>query len=284
MPQILKGAPVARDIREECGRRAAALRERGIVPTLCILRVGERPDDVAYEASAMKKCEQAGVRAISRALPEGADTQGLLAAVDRLNEDDSVHGVLLLRPLPRGVDEDAAKERLLPQKDVDCMGDGNLYRVLGGDESGFLPCTPQAVVRILDHYGISLEGKEAVVIGRSLVVGKPLSMMLLSRNATVTICHSRTANLAEVCRRADVLVCAAGVPGMVDRTFVKPGAIVVDVGIHLDGDGKLTGDARFDSVQEVAGGTTPVPGGVGSVTSWLLVEHVIRACETAKAE
>ena len=166
------------------------------------------------------------------------------------------------------------------------MGDGNRDRVLGGDESGFLPCTPQAVVRILDHYGISLEGKEAVVIGRSFVVGKPLSHdAFVPENATVTICHSRTANLAEVCRRADVLVCAAGVPGIVGNCpFVKPGAIVVDVGIHLDGDGKLTGDARFDSVQEVAGGTTPVPGGVGSVTSWLLVEHVIRACETAKAE
>jgi methylenetetrahydrofolate dehydrogenase (NADP+)/methenyltetrahydrofolate cyclohydrolase len=284
MPQILKGAPVARAIREDCTRRAEALQKRGITPTLCILRVGERPDDLAYEASARKKCEQAGVRAICRTLPAKTDTQGLLAAMDQLNADDGIHGVLMLRPLPWGADEDAVKERLASGKDVDCMKDENLYRVLGGDENGFLPCTPQAVVRLLEHYGIALSGKEVVVIGRSLVVGKPLSMMLLSRNATVTICHSRTESLAEVCRRADVLVCAAGVPGMVNRSFVKPGAIVVDVGINLSEDGKLTGDAQFDSVQEVAGGTTPVPGGVGSVTSWLLVEHVIRTCEAAEVQ
>jgi len=279
MPQVLKGAAVAKAIREGCKEKTQTFVERGILPTLCIMRVGEKSDDIFYEESAMKKCAAVGIRVIHKVIPETADTTEMLNEIWKVNEDDGIHGLLLLRPLPKHMDEKGIIAALKREKDVDCMVDENLYAVLCGDERGFVPCTPQAVVRLMEHYGIQPEGKEAVVIGRSTVVGKPLGMMLSKRNATVTYCHTMTKDIRAVCKRADVLICAAGKAKMVDASFVKEGAVVIDVGINTDENGKMVGDADTDDVLKKASAVTPVPGGIGSITSWLLIEHVLKACE-----
>ncbi|MDL2225291.1 bifunctional 5,10-methylenetetrahydrofolate dehydrogenase/5,10-methenyltetrahydrofolate cyclohydrolase [Eubacteriales bacterium OttesenSCG-928-M02] len=284
MPLVLKGAPVVRKIREKIEKDVAHFTGEGCVPTLAILRVGERADDIYYENSAVKKCNDVGIKAHQIHLPGHADTNAVLMEVRAINREKGIHGALVLRPMPGQVEENAIKEALDPAKDVDCMCDENLFRVFCGDEAGFVPCTPQAVVRLLEHYDIPVEGKEVCIIGRSLVVGKPLSMMLLKRNATVTMCHTRTADLEMVTQRADILIAAAGAMHMVKKNHVKPGAIVVDVGINMDADGKMTGDVDYDAIQEVAGGISPVPGGIGGITSWLLLEHVLDAVKNQRGE
>lgn len=282
MAEILKGAPVAAALSEELIARAETLRKAGTVPTLAILRVGERPDDISYETGAMKRCGKIGIEVKRFLLPEDCTKEQLLDAVREINGDGSIHGCLMFRPLPDKEMEDAACSLLAPEKDVDCMTSGSLASVFTGKGAGFPPCTAQACIELLDHYGIELKGKRAAVIGRSLVIGKPVAMMLLQKNATVTICHTRTVDMPSVCRGAEIIIAAAGKAGVVDKTFAAPGQVVVDVGINVDENGKLCGDVKFDEAEPVVSAITPVPGGVGAVTTAVLAKHVIEAAEKAR--
>ena len=279
MADILKGAPAAAALTEKLILRAAALREKGVVPTLAILRVGEREDDISYETGAMKRCAKVGVEAKQFLLPADCTKKQLLDAVREINADSSIHGCLMFRPLPDRDMENTACALLAPEKDVDGMTAGSLAAVYAGKGAGFAPCTAQAVMELLEHYGVELTGKKAVVVGRSLVIGRPVSMLLQQKNATVTMCHTKTADLPGECRRADVLVVAAGKAGVVTKDFVSPGQTVIDVGIHVGEDGKLCGDVKFDEAEPIAAAITPVPGGVGSVTTAVLCKHVIEAAE-----
>lgn len=280
MTELLRGAPVAAAITEEVAARAASLAERGVVPTLAILRVGQRPDDLSYERAAARRCEKVGVAVRRLALPEDASTEVLLDAVRLVNEDPSTHGCLIMRPLPAHVDEAAVCAALDPAKDVDGVTAGSLYGVFAGQGVGFPPCTAQAVLALLDHYGVRLSGARAAVVGRSLVIGRPVAMMLLARDATVTLCHTRTADLADELRRADVIVCAAGHAGTVGADALRPGQVVVDVGINWDEQSQsLVGDVDAAAADGVVRAITPVPGGVGSVTTAILARHVVEATE-----
>ena len=280
MTELLRGAPVAAVLTEDVAARAASLAGRGVVPTLAILRVGERSDDLSYERAAVKRCEKNGVAARVLALPEDAGTEVLLAAVRDVNENPAIHGCLIMRPLPAHVDEAAVCAALDPAKDVDGVTAGSLYGVFAAHAVGFPPCTAQAVLALLDHYGVSLSGARAAVVGRSLVIGRPVAMMLLARDATVTLCHTRTADLAAELRDADVVVCAAGHAGTVGADALRPGQVVVDVGINWDDKSQsLVGDVDFAAADGVVRAITPVPGGVGSVTTAILARHVVEAAE-----
>ncbi len=279
MAQLLKGAPAAAAICAGLSARSESLQARGITPTLAILRVGERPDDISYETAAVKRCEKTGVAVKRFLLPADCSRDALLHAVRQINGDSAIHGCLMLRPLPDPKAEWEACGALLPEKDVDGITPAALGAVFTGQGSGYPPCTAQACLEILDHYGVHLEGKRAVVIGRSLVIGRPVSMLLQRRNATVTMCHSRTEDLPAVCREAEILIAAAGQAGMVDASCVRPGQTVIDVGIHVTQAGTLCGDAAFDAVEPIVGAITPVPGGVGAVTTAVLVKHVMEAAE-----
>ena len=277
MAKLLKGIEAAKSISARLQQETAWLREQGIIPCLAILRVGQREDDLAYERGAMKRCDTVGITVRQVVLPETVTQEELLAAVEEINRDDSIHGCLIFLPLPGHLDEDAVRRALAPAKDVDGITGGSLAAVYGGGGEGYPPCTAQACVELLKHYEVPLQGKRVVVIGRSLVIGKPVSMLLLNENATVTICHSRTENLPAVCREADVLVVAVGRMGLVGAGHVRPGQTVLDVGIHMDGDGNMRGDVRFDEVEPVVEAVTPVPGGVGSVTTAILAAHTVAA-------
>jgi len=279
MARILKGAEVNAAINADLTARVAALNARGITPCLAIVRVGERGDDIAYEKGAAKRCEKLGVAVKFVTLPGDVSQDELLGIIRGINEDDSVHGCLLFRPLPRHLDENLIRNTLAPEKDVDGITDLSLAGVFAGKNEGFPPCTPAACMEILRHYGIPLKGKKAVVVGRSLVVGKPAAMMLLGENATVTVCHTKTENMADVCREADVLIAAAGRAGVVGEGFFREGQTVIDVGINVTEEGKLTGDADFAAAEPVVDAITPVPGGVGTVTTTVLVKHVVEAAE-----
>ena len=281
MAELWKGAPAAAALTEALIPRAQALRERGIVPTLAIVRVGERPEDLSYERGAMKRCEKVGIAVRQFLLTETSSQADLMEVIEEVNRDDSIHGCLLFRPLPRHMDEQAACAALAPEKDVDGITPGSLAAVFSGSGAGYPPCTAQACLELLDHYGYELKGKRAVVVGRSLVIGKPVSMLLLGRHATVTICHTRTADLPAECRRAEVLIAAAGKAGVIGADCLSPGQVILDVGINADGDGNLVGDVDFAAAEPVAGAITPVPGGVGAVTTSVLARHVIEAAETA---
>lgn len=284
MAEILKGAPVAAALSDAMAIRIKRLKENGIAPTLAIVRVGQRDSDLAYERGAVKRCETAGIEVRRFVLPEDCPQECLLKTVRQINDDGKIHGCLLFRPLPKQIDERLVCETLIPEKDVDCITSGSLCGLFTGSQNGFPPCTAQACIEILDHYGCALKGKRVAVIGRSLVVGKPVSMMLQSRNATVTMCHTKTEDLAARCREAEVLVVAAGRAGIVDETFVSPGQTVIDVGIHTDAGGHLCGDVRFDRVEPVVASITPVPGGVGAATSAVLAKHVVEAAEKRLGE
>ena len=277
---LMKGAPVAAAMTEKLALRAQGLKQAGVTPTLCILQLGERADDLVYKRSAMKRCDKVGIRVQEIVLPESCPREKLLESIEQVNRDDAVHGLLMMRPLPVREDEDAARAMLAPEKDMDGVTAIAQSKVFTGAGAGYPPCTAQAVMEILDHYGIELAGRRAAVIGRSLVVGRPVAMMLMARNATVTLCHTRTEQLPEICRQADILVSAAGRAGLVTREFTKPGQVVVDVGINVNG-GTLCGDADFEGVEPAVRAITPVPGGVGAVTTAVLAEHVIRAAEQA---
>lgn len=288
MAQKLLGKEVNEAIVAGLQTRVAALRSQGIVPTLGILRIGANQSDLSYEKGAMAKAELVGVEIKKTELPENADKAQVLAAIDQLNADESIHGVLLFRPLPQHLqaEQNEICNRLDPKKDVDCMTHLSNAGVFEGCGLGYAPCTPEACMEILDHYGIDCTGKNAVVIGRSAVVGKPVAMMLLRRNATVTLCHTKTANTAEICRNADIIISAAGKLGSLTKNFVKPGQVVIDVSMNYDpekitakGKGGMSGDAVFDEIEPIVAAITPVPGGVGAVTTTVLMKHVVEAAE-----
>ena len=282
MAEHWKGAPVAQALTVRLIVKANQLKVQGIVPTLAIVRVGERPEDLSYERGALKRCEKVGIRVRQFTLPEESSHGDLLALIEQINADREIHGCLLFRPLPPQIDEAAICAALDPAKDVDGITAGSLAAVFTGSGAGYPPCTAQACMEILDYYGCDLTGKRAVVVGRSLVVGKPLSMLLLGKNATVTLCHTRTAGLAAECRRAEVLIAAAGRANMIGRDHLAPGQLVLDVGTNVDENGNLVGDVDFAAADEIVGAVTPVPGGVGAVTTSVLAAHVLQAAEQAR--
>ena len=282
MAEHWKGAPVAQALTVRLIVKANQLKVQGIVPTLAIVRVGERPEDLSYERGALKRCEKVGIRVRQFTLPEESSHGDLMALIEQINADREIHGCLLFRPLPPQIDEAAICAALDPAKDVDGITAGSLAAVFTGSGAGYPPCTAQACMEILDYYGCDLTGKRAVVVGRSLVVGKPLSMLLLGKNATVTLCHTRTADLAVECRRAEVLIAAAGRANMIGRDHLAPGQLVLDVGINVDENGNLVGDVDFAAADEIVGAVTPVPGGVGAVTTSVLAAHVLQAAEQAR--
>lgn len=279
MADLLLGKPVADAMAADIVARAKALTASGKQPTLAIVRVGERPDDLTYERSAMKRADACGIAVKQFVLPVDASTDDVLAAVATVNSDDSIHGCLLFRPLPEGIDEQAVCNALDPAKDIDGITRGSLATLLAGTGEGFAPCTAAACIDILDHYGIDPQGKKAVVLGRSLVIGKPVALMLLARNATVTVCHSRTQDLASAVRDADIVVCATGRARAYGADLFAPGQTVLDVGINFDDEGNLCGDADFDAVESVVSAITPVPRGVGSVTTVAMLRNVVIAAE-----
>lgn len=285
MADLLLGLPVAKAINERLLPRVDALRAAGAAPRLAIVRVGAREDDLSYERGALKRCAALGIEAeVIEIDADTASTQSIIEVIGGLNARADVHGVLMFRPLPRGIDEATVCDALDPAKDVDCLTRGSLYGVLANKPCGFAPCTAEAVLELLDHYGVGLDGANVCVVGRSLVIGKPVSLMLQARNATVTMCHTHTRDLAAACRAADVVVAAAGHARTVEADAAREGQVVVDVGINWDADaGKLVGDVDFESVEPKVGAITPVPRGVGSVTTAVLAKHVVEAAERTLA-
>ncbi len=290
MAKLLLGKEVTDALNADLQNRTAALREKGVEPTLAIVRVGEDASDLSYEKGAMKRAELVGVKVVNYILPADASKEAVLAVIDEINANDAIHGVLMFRPLPKHLkaDQNEICNRLDPRKDMDCMTHLSNAGVFEGlSDLGYAPCTPAACMEILDFYGIDCKGKNAVVIGRSLVVGKPAAMMLMGKNATVTVCHTKTVNTAEICRNADIIVSAAGVLNSLTKDFVRPGQVVIDVSINWDankpnargGLGGIAGDAQFSEVEPIVEAITPVPGGVGSVTTSVLLKHVVEAAE-----
>jgi methylenetetrahydrofolate dehydrogenase (NADP+)/methenyltetrahydrofolate cyclohydrolase len=279
MAELLKGVPVAKALTEELKRRSDSLRKKGVSSRLAIIRVGEREDDLSYERGAMKRCEKAGISVTRFLLPEDCDARQLKETIHTINTDPDIHGALMFRPLADRKLEEEACALLDPAKDVDCMTASSLAAVFSGKGIGFPPCTAQACMELLNYYRIDLTGKRVTVIGRSIVIGKPVSVMLQAANATVTMCHTKTTDLPGECRRADIVIAAAGRAGLVTGEFLREGQIVVDVGINVDEEGNLTGDVKFDEAEPVVAAITPVPGGVGSVTTAVLAKHIITAAE-----
>lgn len=275
--QLLDGKAMSAELREELALRVQRLKGKGVTPGLAVILVGDDPASQIYVKNKELGCQQVGIHSVTIRLPETASQAELEAQIDKLNADMSIHGILVQLPLPQGLDEAAALARILPEKDVDGFHLLNAGKLFTGQQ-GVVACTPKGAMEMLHRTGSDLSGKEAVVVGRSNIVGKPMAMLLLQENATVTICHSRTANLAEHTRRADVLVAAVGKPRFITADMVKPGAVVIDVGINRV-DGKVVGDVDFDAVREVASWITPVPGGVGRMTITMLLANTIEAAE-----
>ena len=293
MTELLKGKPVADRITIEIGERAAKLRAQGVVPTLAIVRLGEEPGDLSYEKGAVKRAAEAGIEVKRLGFDRDMTQENLIAEIERLNEDDSIHGVLMFRPLPKHIDEKAVCEVLDPAKDIDGITSGSLAGIFMDSDVGFPPCTAAACIELLDHYGYDLKGKKVTIMGRSLVIGKPVAMMAMRRNATVTICHSRTTaeDFAAAGRNADIVIAAVGKARMITEDILGKGQVILDVGINMDEEGKLCGDVDFDKNSAAEDGTypdgigakakaiTPVPAGVGSVTTAVLMKHVIKSAE-----
>lgn len=275
--QLLDGKTMSNELREKLALRVDNLKARGVTPGLAVILVGEDPASQIYVKNKGLGCAQVGMHSVTIRLPETTTQQELETQIDQLNGDSSIHGILVQLPLPAGLDEAAALARIAPEKDVDGFHVVNAGKLFTG-QKGVVACTPKGAMEMIRRTGIDLSGKEAVVVGRSNIVGKPMAMLLLQQNATVTMCHSRTQHLAEHTRRADVLVAAVGKPRFITADMVKPGAIVIDVGINRV-DGKVVGDVDFDAVKEVASWITPVPGGVGRMTITMLLENTVEAAE-----
>ena len=273
--ELLKGAPVSAAIRAQVEEELARI--KGPAPRLAVIRVGERPDDLSYERGAVKKMEAFGLRGQTYVFPEDISDETFKAEFKTINEDPDTAGILLLRPLPGQIQERDIEAMIDPAKDLDGISPVNIAKVFSGDLSGFAPCTAEAVIEVLKFYRIPIEGKRAVIIGRSMVIGRPLSMLLLKENATVTICHTRTREIQTVCREAEILVAAAGKARMVDETYVSDGAVLIDVGINADENGALCGDVDQPSMEARRIALTPVPGGLGAVTTAVLAKHLVQA-------
>ena len=280
MAVLINGKQIAADIKEELKIQVAALKEKGIFPCLAVIQVGDDPASSVYVNNKKKTCAAIGIDSKSFSLPEETREEELLDLIGRLNEDASVHGILVQLPIPDHMDENKVIRAICPEKDVDGFHPQNVGALSIGEE-GFVSCTPAGIIQLLKRSNIEIEGKECVVIGRSNIVGKPMSMLLLRENGTVTVCHSRTKDLKEVTKRADILVAAIGKPKFIDASYVKEGATVIDVGIHRMENGKLCGDVDFDSVEPIAGAITPVPGGVGPMTIAMLMNNCVEAGERA---
>ena len=278
MSNLLKGSVVASAITDDLIKRCEALKQNGIIPTLAMLKLGDDEADASYERNAEKRCEKVGIAVKHFNLAKTAPKSEVLGLIKQINEDDSIHALLMFRPIYDKELENEVSKLLDPKKDVDSMTPSSLSSVFLGRGEGFAPCTAQACIEILDYYGVELTGKNVTVIGRSPVVGKPLSMMLQNRNATVTMCHTKTKELSEISKNAEILVVAAGHPATVKADMVNNNQIIVDVGINVV-DGNLCGDVDFEAVSELVHAITPVPGGVGAVTTSVLAKHVIEACE-----
>ena len=273
--ELIKGAPVSAKIKEEVGAMLEKI--NGPAPKLAIVRVGENPDDMSYEIGALKKMDAFGLRSQCYTFPADITDEDFKKEFTAINADTDVSGILLLRPLPKQICEKDIEAMIDPKKDLDGISPVNIAKVFSGDPTGFAPCTPEAVIEVLKAYNIPMEGKRAVIVGRSMVVGRPLSMLLLKENATVTICHTRTKDLPGTCQQAEILVAAAGKAKMLDDSYVGENTTVIDVGINVDENGKLCGDAAADTLEEKSGKLTPVPGGVGAVTTAVLAKHLVQA-------
>lgn len=281
MASILKGAQVNKKINEAVTKTVAVLKEKGVTPTISIIRIGEREDDISYENGVIKRCETLGIKVKQFIFPEEQTVteEQLINTIKEANEDKEIHGVLMFRPLPKHLDETKICQTLKPEKDIDGITNISLAGTFTGEKKGFLPCTAQACMEILDYYKIDCAGKRAVVIGRSLVVGKPVAMLLLEKNATVTICHSKTENITDVVKEADIVIAAAGCAEMLDSSYLRANQIVIDVGIHVSEEGKLVGDVKYEEAFPIVEAITPVPGGVGTVTTSVLILHVVNAAK-----
>lgn len=281
MAQIIDGKRISREIKDELKERVAAYKEEGIEIALAVIQVGQDPASTVYVGNKKKACEYIGIRSEAYELPEETTEGELLELISRLNQDASIYGILVQLPLPEHIDEDHIIQAIAPEKDVDGFHPQSVGRLSIG-QPGFVSCTPAGIIQLLKRSDIPIEGKECVVIGRSNIVGKPMALLLLRENGTVTICHSRTRNIKEITRRADILVAAVGKPKMIDASYIKEGAVVIDVGIHRGADNKLCGDVDFASVEPVAGAITPVPGGVGPMTIAMLMHNCVEAVELRK--
>lgn len=279
MAEVLKGNVVAKEIKENIKRDVENLLQENKVPILAIVRLGNNPGDISYEKSIIKNCDSVGIKAKVYESDINIKTEELVELIEELNNDDSISGILVFRPLPKHIDEEVIKNTVSPKKDVDCMHPWNLEKIFEGDISGFAPCTPMAAMEILRYYDIPLEGKNVVVVNRSMVVGKPLTMMLLNKNATVTICHSRTKDLHNVTNKADIVVVALGKAKFFDEKYFNENSVVIDVGVSEDENGKISGDVDYEKVEPKVNKITPVPGGVGSVTTSILLRQVVQACK-----
>lgn len=270
----LKGAAVSAKIKEQV--EAVLKNWNGAVPKLAIVRVGENPDDMSYERGALKKMESFGLRAGVYAFPYDINDRDFKEEFSKINEDDDVSGILLLRPLPKHINEKDIEKMIKPEKDLDGISPENIAKVFSGDSTGFAPCTAEAVIEMLKANNIPIAGKRVVIVGRSMVVGKPLSMLMLKENATVTVCHTKTVSIKEICKNAEILVAAAGRARMIDKDYVGKDAVVIDVGINVDENGMLCGDVDFENIEECASMATPVPGGIGAVTTAVLAKHLVQ--------
>lgn len=271
----LDGKEVAAQLKSKLEEDILAWKERGVDPRLVVVRVGERPDDLAYENRVRNNCFSVGMQMESREVDPEISEADFLRVISQLNKDSQVHGIMVLRPLPKQLTTDAVNRSIDPRKDIDCMNPENLSKLFAGDPTAIPPCTSQAALTILKHYEMPLKGKHLVVINRSMVIGKPLAMLALSEDATVTICHSKTEGLAELCRRADYVVTGVGKARRFGLEYFSAHSVVVDCGINFDENGKMCGDVDFTAVEPSVKAITPVPGGVGAVTSALLLCHVL---------
>ena len=281
MAELYKGAPVAAAINEKTAADLAMLKEKGVSPTLAILQVGQKDADNAYAGSAKKRCAGMGIEVKHVVLPENITEDDLVANIESLNEDSGVHGVLILRPLPAHINDDRIRRALKAEKDIDGITDVSLGGVFSGNNIGYAPCTAQACMEILNHYGIELLGKNVCVIGHSLVVGRPVAMMALCKDATVSVCHVNTIDTPSHSRPADIIIVAVGKAGLVDKKYLSEGQIVIDVGINVNKEGKLCGDLNEEDADGIVAAYSPVPGGVGSVTTAVLMSHVVDAAKKA---
>lgn len=276
---IIKGAQVAEAVSAETLKRAEALRLKGIEPCLAVIRVGEDGSELAYERGALKRMDKCGINCRVCAFDENISQEDFENEFKKINDDNSVHGILLLQPLPKTLSVEPIKDIINPLKDVDAVSPVNMYKILANDKTGYAPCTAEGVMEILDWMGTDLKGKKCKVIGRSMIVGKPLGLLLLARDATVTYCHSKTIELAKETKDADVLIAAAGSAKLVGADFVNENMTVIDVGVNVDENGNMCGDVDFEAVEPIVANITPVPGGTGAVTTSVLAKHVVKAAE-----
>jgi methylenetetrahydrofolate dehydrogenase (NADP+)/methenyltetrahydrofolate cyclohydrolase len=283
MAELLKGKAVADALTEKNIETVERLKAAGVEPTLGIVRIGENPSDMSYERGALKRAEKTGVTVKQFIYDESISEDDFLKEIEKINADECIHGVLIFRPLPKHIDDDKVRNLLVPEKDVDGITDGSLAGIFTGTHKGFAPCTARACMEIASYYGIDFAGKKVAVLGRSLVIGKPVAMMAMEQNATVTTCHSRTGadNMRAICRESDIVIAAMGRAKMIDGSYFGEGQIVLDVGINVDEDGNLCGDVNFDDAEKMAAAITPVPGGVGAVTTAVLMLQTLEAAERA---